>query len=480
MISSPHLRVSHPPPKPLMIWDGDCHFCGRWIERWREITAGRVDYERFQTAAARFPEIPRDEFEKAVQFIEPDGQVFRAAEAVYRSLGHSRYHRFLTWLYDHGPGVAPISEGVYSFIANHRTFASKITGLLWGKDVRPPTYFRARRLFLRALGLVYLIAFISLWVQVDGLIGANGISPVSQFLPAAKEQIGDRAHFILPTLCWLNSSDAFLHFLCGAGVAVSIALILGLVPILCLVLLLAFYLSLTIAGQTFLSFQWDILLLETGFLAIFFAPLTWRMTARARSPIFACRFLFAPAVAFQTHVHVRCSEANEWRRLVVESDRTRLPLLDAAVTDRSRVVRCADVGVVEEIVHVDCARRRNTRSVSDLGAATIAFYRFCLVCGAAGDDRADGKLLFLQPAHDRALRLAFGRCADFPTKKRDDRRPPLQELGSCACSDCDAAAQCIFDFLCDQTGNGMAPGRYLRFTRALSRFVSSMVTDYFA
>ena len=271
MISSSHLRVSAPPPKPLMIWDGDCHFCGRWIERWREMTAGRVDYEPFQTAAAKFPEIPRTEFEKAVQFIETDGRVFRAAEAVYRSLGYSRHHRFLTWLYDHVPGVATISELVYSFIARHRTFASKITRLLWGNDVRPPTYFAARRIFLRALGLVYLIAFISLWVQVDGLIGANGISPVSQFLPAAKEQVGNRAHLFLPTLCWFNSSDAFLHFLCGAGVAASIALIVGLVPILCLILLFVFYLSLTIAGQTFLSFQWDILLLEVGFFAIFFA-----------------------------------------------------------------------------------------------------------------------------------------------------------------------------------------------------------------
>src|SRR5207249_2378648 len=37
-----------------------------------------------------------------------------------------------------------------------------------------------------------------------------------------------------------------------------------------------FYLSLTVAGQDFLGYQWDALLLETGFLAIFFAPLQWR------------------------------------------------------------------------------------------------------------------------------------------------------------------------------------------------------------
>ncbi len=293
------MQVSSPPPKPLMIWDGDCHFCGRWIERWREITAGRVDYEPFQTAAERFPEIPRTEFEKAVQFIETDGRVFRGAEAVYRSLGYSRNHRFFEWLYDNVPGVAPVSEIAYSFVARHRTLASKTTRLMWGKDVRRPTYFAARRLFLRALGIVYLIAFISLWSQVDGLIGANGISPVSQFLAAAKEQIGGRAHFILPTLCWFNSSDAFLHFLCGAGVVTSIVLILGMVPILCLIALFIFYLSLTIAGQTFLSFQWDILLLEAGFLAIFFAPWTWLMTAKREAPFSGVGFFLLQLLLFK-------------------------------------------------------------------------------------------------------------------------------------------------------------------------------------
>ena len=53
----------HPPPKPLMIFDGDCHFCRRWIERWREMTARRGRLRiRIRTAAERFPEIPRSEF----------------------------------------------------------------------------------------------------------------------------------------------------------------------------------------------------------------------------------------------------------------------------------------------------------------------------------------------------------------------------------------------------------------------------------
>jgi lipase maturation factor 1 len=261
-----------------MIWDGECHFCKRWIERWREITAGKVDYATYQEAAARFPEIPVEQFKRAVAFIEPDGEAFFGAEAVYRSLRYRSSRKWLAWSYDHVPGFAAISETAYKFIARNRSLGSTFTRLLWGKDVRPPTYFRARCWFLRMLGLVYLIAFVSFWVQIDGLVGSNGMSPLSQFLPAVRQQLGLDAYFLLPTLCWFDSSNAFLHFLCGGGVVLSLLLILGVAPALSLVALFVFYLSLTIAGQVFLNFQWDVLLLETGFLSIFLAP--WRLWPR--------------------------------------------------------------------------------------------------------------------------------------------------------------------------------------------------------
>jgi lipase maturation factor 1 len=272
------LRISNRPPKPLMIWDGECHFCKRWIERWREITAGKVDYATYQEAAARFPEIPVEQFKRAVAFIEPDGEAFFAAEAVYRSLRYRSSRKWLAWSYDHVPGFAAISETAYKFIAHNRSLASTFTRLLWGKDVRPPTYFWARRWFLRMLGLVYLIAFVSLWVQIDGLVGSNGMSPVSQFLPAVRQQVGRDAYFLLPTLGWFDSSNTFLHFLCCGGVVLSLLLLFGVAPALSLVVLFIFYLSLTIAGQVFFSFQWDVLLLEAGFLSIFLAP--WRLWPR--------------------------------------------------------------------------------------------------------------------------------------------------------------------------------------------------------
>src|SRR5881227_2954275 len=125
---------------------------------------------------------------------------------------------------------------------------------------------------------MYLIAFVSLWTQIHGLLGAKGIIPIEIYLANAKAQIGLRAVSVLPTLCWISSSNSFLHFLCGGGVVLSVVLIFRVAPAISAALLFLFYLSLVVAGQNFLSFQWDILLLETGFLAIFFAP--WRFWRR--------------------------------------------------------------------------------------------------------------------------------------------------------------------------------------------------------
>ena len=300
-----------------MVYDGDCKFCKLWIERWREITAGAVDYEPFQEVADRFPEIPREEFQHAVKLIETDGRVFSGAEAVYRSLGYGRRFAFCYWSYEHIPGFALVSELVYAFIARHRDLAYAITVLLWGKDVRRPTYFRARRWFLGMLGAIYLIAFLSLWMQVNGLIGAKGISPVSDFLSAVHAELGGQSYALFPTLCWLNSSNAFLNFLCGAGAIISALLIAGLAPILSLLLLFALYLSLTIAGQDFLSFQWDILLLETGFLAIFLAPWRWfpkrgQDAPLSRPALFLLHFLLFKLMLMSGVVKLSSGDTSWW------------------------------------------------------------------------------------------------------------------------------------------------------------------------
>jgi predicted DCC family thiol-disulfide oxidoreductase YuxK len=274
------IHVATPPPKPLMVFDGDCNFCTLWICRWRQLTGDAVDYLPSQDAqiAARFPEISRERFQSSVQFIETDGEVFSGAEAVFRALAKNSKQEWPLRAYEKNPVPAKITECAYGFVAGHRTFFSLLTRWFWGKHVEQPDYFLTRWIFLRALGAIYLVAFVSLWMQIGGLIGHNGILPADQFLSAVKQQcdaqgIGLERYFLLPTLNWLDATDGFLNFQCAAGTVLAFLLIVGIAPAPCLALLWLLYLSLSIVGQDFLGFQWDNLLLEAGFLAIFFAPL---------------------------------------------------------------------------------------------------------------------------------------------------------------------------------------------------------------
>ncbi len=130
---------------------------------------------------------------------------------------------------------------------------------------------RVEALFVRILGFIYLAAFGSLAVQVTGLIGSNGISPARDFLASMRQALGPAAYWYEPSVLWLNSSDRAILLVCVAGVVASLLVIAGVVIRPALVLLLLLYLSLSTAGQDFLSYQWDVLLLETGFLAIFLA-----------------------------------------------------------------------------------------------------------------------------------------------------------------------------------------------------------------
>ncbi len=267
------MRVNNPPSLPLVIYDADCDFCRFWIARWRNTTGERVDYISSQEVAERFSEIPHEHFQGAVQLVNPDGEVFCGAEAVFRAFAHGGRRRWVLGLYQRLPGFAPITEWFYGFIARHRRFFSALTRWCWGKQPARPTFFLTRWLFLRLLGVIYLIAFLSLWTQVDGLIGSNGILPAERYLNAIREQVGLERYLTFPTLCWLGDTNALLHFLCGGGVFLSLLLIIGVTPAIALIGLWLFYLSLATVGQSFLSFQWDALLLETGFIAIFFAPL---------------------------------------------------------------------------------------------------------------------------------------------------------------------------------------------------------------
>jgi hypothetical protein len=115
---------------------------------------------------------------------------------------------------------------------------------------------------------VYLAAFTSLAGQIRGLMGSQGIVPVERVLQILTEKNGGPAYWGLPSLLWWWHTDAALTAICWAGAALSVVLLLDRAVAPVLALLWGLYLSLVSVGFPFLHYQWDMLLLETGFLAI--------------------------------------------------------------------------------------------------------------------------------------------------------------------------------------------------------------------
>ena len=129
--------------RPLLVYDGECDFCRRWVARWRSKTGDDLDYEPSQEVGARFPEIPQERFRQAVVLIEPDGGTTSGAEAVFRTLCHAPGRRWgakaARWAYGTNPVFRRVTEGLYRFVARHRGGFSILTTLLWGEEPTPST-----------------------------------------------------------------------------------------------------------------------------------------------------------------------------------------------------------------------------------------------------------------------------------------------------------------------------------------------------
>jgi lipase maturation factor 1 len=134
--------ASEPPDRsspPLLIYDGDCGFCGYWARYWQKLTGERVRYAPYQEVSERYPDISTDEFRRAVQYVSADRRA-SAAEASFLTLSHAHGKGLWLLLYRRLFGFAALSELAYAFIAAHRSAGYRVSLLLWGKDPEPPRY----------------------------------------------------------------------------------------------------------------------------------------------------------------------------------------------------------------------------------------------------------------------------------------------------------------------------------------------------
>ncbi|XP_066524489.1 lipase maturation factor 2b [Hoplias malabaricus] len=139
-------------------------------------------------------------------------------------------------------------------------------------------YWSPTRMFLWSLAVVYLFAFTSLYIQVPGLYGDDGVLPVRLLVPSVQRPLLEQLQ-TSPSLLWLGSALGLsplhsLEIICLLGALLSLgAVLLGaLQDSIVYLCLWALYLSLYTVGGDFLHSEWDNLLLEAGFLAVLIAP----------------------------------------------------------------------------------------------------------------------------------------------------------------------------------------------------------------
>ena len=129
-----------------------------------------------------------------------------------------------------------------------------------------------RWIFLRALALIYFSAFYSLLFQIKGLIGPEGILPAQQYLRAVAENMDLARYWYAPSLYWFSASSTALMAITWIGLAASVVAFCNVWPRFCFFVCFVCFLSFVAASSVFSSYQSDGMLLEAGFIALFFTP----------------------------------------------------------------------------------------------------------------------------------------------------------------------------------------------------------------
>ena len=154
-----------------------------------------------------------------------------------------------------------IFQGVVNWLLGPEPITEKRPGHLW-----------PRWIFLRALGLIYFSAFYSLLFQIKGLIGPNGILPAADYLQAVDAALHLQSYWTVPTLLWFGASNGALMTLCWVGLVASLLVTLNLWPRAGLLICFLCFVSFVSVARDFSGYQSDGMLLEAGFIALFFAP----------------------------------------------------------------------------------------------------------------------------------------------------------------------------------------------------------------
>jgi predicted DCC family thiol-disulfide oxidoreductase YuxK len=116
------MTVTSTSQKPVVIYDGQCHFCIAQVERLQRLDKNdELEFLPRQdpTADQRFPVLTTIDFNTGLRLVKPNGSVYAGADALYHVAQHLPTYRSFTWLY-HVPGVRPIAHLAYKWVAANR------------------------------------------------------------------------------------------------------------------------------------------------------------------------------------------------------------------------------------------------------------------------------------------------------------------------------------------------------------------------
>lgn len=115
-----------PPDRPVLVYDGACAFCRRWVSRLARVTGERLETIAYQDAGARFPEIAPGRFAEAVHLREPGGRWSRGAEAALLALAAAPGWSGPARAYSRWRWFAVAAEAIYRWVARHRSGLSRL------------------------------------------------------------------------------------------------------------------------------------------------------------------------------------------------------------------------------------------------------------------------------------------------------------------------------------------------------------------
>ena len=254
--------LSSPVPMTRLVYDGECGFCRYTVDYARAVTGDGVEYAPYQAVADQYPDLNTEDFAKSIRFFA-DGARASGADAAFRTLAVGGRGRWL-WTYRHIPGFAWLSERTYRWVSRHRERCLRVARPLFGRELRPARFERTADIVYRGIALAAVMAFGSLWLQAEALIGDNGVLPASEFLEAVHATFGTGGYWVLPTALWFGLS---FHWVFAFGMACALVGLVGKLRASAALGAYLAYLSIVGAGQTFTAYQWDMLLLECLFAA---------------------------------------------------------------------------------------------------------------------------------------------------------------------------------------------------------------------